>query len=418
MYIAEYGTRLLRQQQLAHQPPGAQGRRQGRCGRGRDHARQRRRRTCPAAGGRRRGRRLGLLAAIAIRRAAPPSSDPAAHRERERRTDDEARATTAVALVLRCWSPAPSACCRRPRRPTRRWCSCGAGPTASATRASPRASSAFTQLGLETGKFTTIVTENPADLNATMLEQVDAIAWISTTGKPPFTQQQRDDIIRFAALRRRDAGVPRGGGLQLRLAGVRGADRRAVRLASRRTPAPARRACIIERPDHPILRAGRARKSFKLDDEYYRWRGAQGLPGISLPRNLPGTQRAAVAGRDAPSAATSRRAPRPTSTTSRSRGPRRSAAAGASTTTTWATASRPGRTPEFRTSLVKGVELGDGEAPRTRVLQRRQAAAQRASSRPYCSAATPRSSASRAAMPSDPGAHRLHLADQRPHASA
>ena len=57
---------------------------------------------------------------------------------------------------------------------------------------------AFTQLGLETGKFTAIVTENPADLNATMLEQVDAIAWISTTGKPPFTQQQRDDIIRFA----------------------------------------------------------------------------------------------------------------------------------------------------------------------------------------------------------------------------
>src|SRR3712207_1748918 len=57
---------------------------------------------------------------------------------------------------------------------------------------------AFEQLGLQSGEFDTIVTENPATLTADLLKQVDALVWISTTGKPPFTQQQRDDIIRFA----------------------------------------------------------------------------------------------------------------------------------------------------------------------------------------------------------------------------
>jgi hypothetical protein len=27
-----------------------------------------------------------------------------------------------------------------------------------------------------------------------------------------------------------------------------------------------------------------------FDDEYYRWRTAKGVPGISLPRNLPGVK--------------------------------------------------------------------------------------------------------------------------------
>ena len=130
---------------------------------------------------------------------------------------------------------------------------------------------AFTQLGLETGKFKVIVTENPADLNATVLEQVDAIAWISTTGKPPFTPQQRDDIIRFAGC---------GGGT---LAFHAAADSNYgwseyAELIGAQFDAHPKNAgsgearVVIERPKHPILSGWKGAGSFMLDDEYYRWR--------------------------------------------------------------------------------------------------------------------------------------------------
>ena len=148
---------------------------------------------------------------------------------------------------------------------------------------------AFTQLGLETGEFTAIVTENPADLNATMLEQVDAIAWISTTGKPPFTQQQRNDLVRFAACG--------GGTLAFHAAAdsnygwAEYAELIGAQFDSHPKNAGSGAARVnIERPNHPIVSGWKGAKSFMLDDEYYRWRGAQGLPGISLPRSLPGTQ--------------------------------------------------------------------------------------------------------------------------------
>ena len=147
---------------------------------------------------------------------------------------------------------------------------------------------AFTQLGLETGKFTTIVTENPADLNKTMLEQIDAIAWISTTGKPPFTEQQRKDIIRFAGCG--------GGTLAFHAAADSNygwpeyAELLGAQFDSHPKNAGSGAARVkIERPENPILSGWKGASSFKLDDEYYRWRGAQGLPGISLPRDLPGT---------------------------------------------------------------------------------------------------------------------------------
>ena len=147
---------------------------------------------------------------------------------------------------------------------------------------------AFTQLGLQTGKFTAIVTENPADLNATMLREVDAIAWISTTGKPPFTQQQRDDLTRFAACG--------GGTLAFHAAAdsnygwAEYAELIGAQFDSHPKNAGSGEArVVIERPKHPILAGWEGAKDFMLDDEYYRWRGAQGLPGISLPRDLPDT---------------------------------------------------------------------------------------------------------------------------------
>ena len=148
---------------------------------------------------------------------------------------------------------------------------------------------AFTQLGLETGKFTAIVTENPADLNATVLGQVDAIAWISTTGKPPFTPEQRRDIIRFAGCG--------GGTLAFHAAADSNygwpqyAELIGAQFDSHPKNAGSGKArVVIERPKHRILKGWKGARSFKLDDEYYRWRAAQGLPGISLPRDLPGTK--------------------------------------------------------------------------------------------------------------------------------
>jgi type 1 glutamine amidotransferase/plastocyanin len=147
---------------------------------------------------------------------------------------------------------------------------------------------AFTQLGLQTGKFTAIVTENPADLNATMLQQVDAIAWISTTGKPPFTQQQRDDIIRFAGCG--------GGTLAFHAAAdsnygwAEYAELLGAQFDSHPKNAGSGAATVlVEDDEHPITAGWAGRSDFQLDDEYYRWRGAQGLPGVSLPRDLPDT---------------------------------------------------------------------------------------------------------------------------------
>ena len=148
---------------------------------------------------------------------------------------------------------------------------------------------AMTQLGLESGKFRTIVTENPADLNATLLEQVDAIAWISTTGKPPITDQQQSDIIRFAYCG--------GGTLAFHAAADSnyGWNEYAELIGAQFDSHPKNvgtgaARVLVEAREHPITSGWKRRASFKLDDEYYRWRGTQGIRGINLPRSLPDTK--------------------------------------------------------------------------------------------------------------------------------
>ena len=213
---------------------------------------------------------------------------------------------------------------------------------------------AFTQLGLETGKFTAIVTENPADLNATMLEQIDAIAWISTTGKPPFTQQQRDDIIRFAGCG--------GGTLAFHAAAdsnygwAEYAELIGAQFDSHPKNAGSGEAKVnIEQPKHPILAGWDGAKDFMLDDEYYRWRGAQGLPGISLPRDLPGTKvllslDETTVGEDIQSGPTPYEHHQPIAWTKTFRGQGRVYYNNMGhSDQTW-------QQPEFRTSLVNGVE--------------------------------------------------------------
>ena len=213
---------------------------------------------------------------------------------------------------------------------------------------------AFTQLGKETGKFTAIVTENPADLNATMLEQVDAIAWISTTGKPPFTQQQRDDIIRFAGCG--------GGNLAFHAAAdsnygwAEYAELIGAQFDSHPKNAGSGEAKVnIEQPKHPILAGWDGAKDFMLDDEYYRWRGAQGLPGISLPRDLPGTNvllslDETTVGEDIQSGPTAYEHHQPIAWTKTFRG------AGRVYYNNMGHSDQTWQQPEFRTSLVNGVE--------------------------------------------------------------
>ncbi|MPY98731.1 MAG: hypothetical protein GEU97_12190 [Actinophytocola sp.] len=53
--------------------------------------------------------------------------------------------------------------------------------------------------------------------------------------------------------------------------------------------APPARVVVEDRTD-PTMAGWSDGESFQMADEYYRWRGARGVPGISLPRDLPGTE--------------------------------------------------------------------------------------------------------------------------------
>lgn len=147
---------------------------------------------------------------------------------------------------------------------------------------------AFAELAQSTGDFTVTVTENPADLTMATLRGVDVLAWISTTGKPPFTEQQREDIIRWSAC---------GGGnmgfhavLDSDYGWAEHAELFGAQFDSHPKNAGSGEArMLIEDPEHPITAGWEGASSFLLDDEYYRWRTAKRVPGISLPRNDPGT---------------------------------------------------------------------------------------------------------------------------------
>ena len=148
---------------------------------------------------------------------------------------------------------------------------------------------AFLELGQESGDFTVEVTENPADLTASKLANVDVLAWISTTGKPPLTQQQRDDVIRWAYC---------GGGTMAFHAAADSnygwaehAELLGAQFDSHPKGAGSGEArMLVEDDRHPITAGWKGKKSFMLDDEYYRWRATKGFADISLPRSLSDTK--------------------------------------------------------------------------------------------------------------------------------
>ena len=145
------------------------------------------------------------------------------------------------------------------------------------------------QLAEQTGDFDVTVTENPADLTMSTLRDYDVLMWISTTGKAPLSDQQREDIMRWSSCGGGNLGIHAvldseyGWAEHARLFGAR------FDSHPHGAAAPAARVLVEGRRDRTM--AGWAgRRSFELADEYYRWRGARGYRGISLPRNDPGTE--------------------------------------------------------------------------------------------------------------------------------
>jgi type 1 glutamine amidotransferase len=147
---------------------------------------------------------------------------------------------------------------------------------------------AFTELAQTTGAFTARVTENPAELTMAVLKDIDVLVWVSTTGKPPLTQQQRDDIIRWSACGGGNLGFHAA--LDSDYGWAEHAELFGAQFDSHPKGAGSGEArMLVEDGKHPITAGWKGKPSFMLDDEYYRWRTAKRVPGISLPRKAPGT---------------------------------------------------------------------------------------------------------------------------------
>jgi type 1 glutamine amidotransferase len=147
---------------------------------------------------------------------------------------------------------------------------------------------AFTQLAQETGKFTARVTENPAELTMSVLKDIDVLVWISTTGKPPITQQQRDDIIRWSSCGGGNLGFHAA--LDSDYGWAEHAELFGAQFDSHPKGAGSGEArMLVEDRTSPITAGWKGKPSFMLDDEYYRWRTAKRIPDVSLPRNAADT---------------------------------------------------------------------------------------------------------------------------------
>jgi type 1 glutamine amidotransferase len=131
------------------------------------------------------------------------------------------------------------------------------------------------------------ITEVPAELTALRLREFDAVMWVSTTGKPPLTQAQQDDVIRFAACGGGTVGFHAA--LDSNYGWAEYAELFGAQFDSHPQNAGAGEArMVVEDQESPITEAWHGQDSFMFDDEYYRWRSAKGVEGVSLPRDLPG----------------------------------------------------------------------------------------------------------------------------------
>lgn len=145
------------------------------------------------------------------------------------------------------------------------------------------------ELAKATGEFSVTVTENPADLSMATLRNYDVLMWVSTTGKAPITERQRDEVMRWSACGGGNLGIHAvldseyGWPEHAQLFGAQ------FDSHPHGAAAPPARVVVEDRTD-PTMAGWSDAESFQMADEYYRWRGARGVPGISLPRDLPGTE--------------------------------------------------------------------------------------------------------------------------------
>ena len=145
------------------------------------------------------------------------------------------------------------------------------------------------QLAQSTGAFEVTVTENPLDLSLRTLQDYDVLMWVSTTGKAPITQQQRDEVVRWSACGGGNIGIHAAADAEYGWA--EHAEIFGVQFDSHPKGAGSGLArMLVEKPKDPIVKGWGGVKSFMFDDEYYRWRTAKRIPGISLPRNTPGVE--------------------------------------------------------------------------------------------------------------------------------
>lgn len=148
---------------------------------------------------------------------------------------------------------------------------------------------AMVDLARSTGEFDVTVTENPADLSMATLRGYDVLMWVSTTGKAPMTDQQRDEVMRWSSCGGGNLGIHAaldseyGWSEHTRLFGAQ------FDSHPHGAQSPAARMFVEDRTD-PIVAGWAHEDSFAMADEYYRWRSARGVPGISLPRNDAGTE--------------------------------------------------------------------------------------------------------------------------------
>lgn len=145
------------------------------------------------------------------------------------------------------------------------------------------------RLAQSSGVFEATVTENPADLSMATLREFDVLMWVSTTGKAPLTEQQREEVAQWSACGGGNLGIHAvadseyGWAEHTRIFGAQ------FDSHPHGAQAPAARV-VVESPADPTVAGWASSRSFQLADEYYRWRGARGVAGISLPRDHAGTE--------------------------------------------------------------------------------------------------------------------------------
>lgn len=145
------------------------------------------------------------------------------------------------------------------------------------------------ELADSTGEFSVTVTENPADLSMATLRDYDVLMWVSSTGKAPMTEQQREDVVRWSACGGGNLGIHAAADSEYGWAEHSWIFGAQFDSHPHGADAPPARVIVEDRTD-PIVAGWAHEDSFMMADEYYRWRGARGVAGISLPRNLPGTE--------------------------------------------------------------------------------------------------------------------------------